>query len=41
MGKGFAVSTPQMIKGNPVQENINNADLVRVSKELQDNITKN
>jgi hypothetical protein len=40
MGKGFVVSNPQQLKGNPVQENINNADLVRISKELHDSKSK-
>jgi hypothetical protein len=40
MGKGFAVST-QPLKNNNVQDSINHADLVRISKELQDSKTNN
>jgi hypothetical protein len=40
MGKGYAISNPQPLKSNPVQEGLNNAELARVSKELHDSKSK-
>ncbi len=41
MGKGFAVSNPQQLKNNNIQDSINHAELVRISKELQDSKSNN